>query len=166
MDQLAMSRARYQAIKLRVAEAHPDLDEQTLSDTVEGLTDLHDIVAAIIRAAVTDEALGEGLKGRIAEMQHRLTRFEDRAATRRRIARDVMVEADIKKISAPDLTISIRAGTPSVVVTDEADIPPKYWEPREPRLNRHLLTADLKSGEAVSGATLNNPEPVLSVRTK
>lgn len=166
MDQLAMSRAQYQAIKLRVSEAHPDLDEQTLADTVEGLTNLHDIVAAIIRAAATDEALGEGLKSRIAEMQQRLTRFEDRAATRRRIARDVMIEADIKRITAPDFTISIRAGTPSVVVTDESTIPPKYWEPRDPQLNRQLLTADLKSGETVNGATLNNPEPVLSVRTK
>ena len=64
MDQLTMARAHYQAIKLRVTEAHPDLDEQTLADTVEGLTNLHDIVAAIIRSAVTDEALGTGPAGR------------------------------------------------------------------------------------------------------
>jgi hypothetical protein len=166
MDQIALSRASYHAIKLRVSEAHPDLDEQTLADTVEGLTNLHDIVAAIIRAAVTDEALGQGLKSRIAEMRERLTRFEERAAARRHIARDVMLEANIKKITAPDLTISIRAGTPSAVVIDEPSIPPRYWEPQDPRLNRQLLTADLKGGEAVTGATLNNPEPVLSVRTK
>jgi len=166
MDQLTLSRAHYQAIKQRVTDAHPDLDEQTLADTVEGLTNLHDIIAAIIRAAVTDEALGAGLKGRILEMQERLTRFEDRAATRRRIARDVMIEADIKKITAPDFTISVRSGTPSLVVIDEPSIPPKYWEPRDPRLNRQLLTTDLKGGEAIAGATLNNPEPVLSVRTK
>ncbi len=166
MDQLALSRVHYQAIKQRVSEAHPDLDGQTLADTVEGLTNLHDIVAAIIRAAVTDEALGDGLRGRIADMQQRLTRFEDRAASWRRIARDVMIEADIKKVTAPDFTISIRAGTPSLVVIDEPSIPPKYWEPRDPRLNRQLLTADLKGGEAIMGASLSNPEPVLSVRTK
>ena len=99
-------------------------------------------------------------------MQERFTRFEDRAAARRHVARDVMIEANIKKIIAPDLTISIRAGTPSIVVVDEKSIPQKYWEPRDPRLNRQLLNADLKSGEAVTGVTLNNPEPVLSVRTK
>lgn len=166
VDQLTMSRAHYQAIKLRVAEAHPDLDEETLADTIEGLTNLHDVVAAIVRAALTDEAFGEGLRNRIAQMQERLVRLEDRAATKRQIARDAMIESDIKKITAPDFTISIRAGTASVQVTDEPAIPSKYWEPRTPRLNKQLLAADLKGGEAIAGATLNNPEPVLSVRTK
>ena len=153
-------------IKLKIADAHPDIDEETLADTIEGLTNLHDVVAAIVRAALTDEALGEGLRGRIAQMQERLIRIEDRAAARRQIARDAMIETDIKKITAPDFTISIRAGTASVVVTDEPAIPSKYWEPRTPRLNKQLLAADLKCGEPVAGATLNNPEPVLSVRTK
>ena len=166
MNKLAFSRAHYQAVKLRVCEGHPDLDEETLADTVEGLTDLQDIVAAILRSAVTDEALGKGLRSRISDMQERLSRLEDRASKRRQIARDVMVEADIKKITAPDLTVSIRAGTPAVVITDESLVPPQYWEPRDPRLNRQSLAVDLKSGQSIEGAILGNPEPILSVRVK
>ena len=40
-----------------------------------------------------------GLKGRIADMEDRLERLQDRAAKRRQIAKDVMVELDLKKLN-------------------------------------------------------------------
>ena len=156
----------YRAIRDRVRSEDPHIDEQTLADTVEGMTDLHEIVAAIIRAPLTDEALATGLKGRITEMQGRLERLQDCAAKRRQIAKDVMVELDIKKITASDFTVSIRPGTPALLVLDEAAVPSIYWEPREPRLNRQELLNELKEGAEIEGVTLSNPDPVLSVRTK
>jgi hypothetical protein len=77
-----------------------------------------------------------------------------------------MIELDLKKITAPDFTVSIRPGTPALMVVDEAAVPSIYWEPREPRLNRQGLVNDLKQGAEISGVTLSNPEPVLSVRTR
>ena len=46
------------------------------------------------------------------------------------------------------------------------NLPRIYWEPREPRLDRQGLLAELKQGAEITGVTLSNPEPVLSVRTK
>ena len=166
MNQLAFSKATYLVIRERLLADDPDLDEQTLADTVEGLTDLNDVIAAIVRAAVTDEALAEGLRGRINEMQTRLARFEHRAATHRRVARDVMVETAIQKIMVPDLTISLRSGRPALQIIDEAAIPPDYWVTPEPRLDRQGLAAELKKGARVTGACLGNAEPVLSMRAK
>src|SRR5215475_12993758 len=163
---LEFAAVAYRTIRDRIRAEDPAIDEQTLADTVEGLTDLHEIVAAIVRAALADEALATGLSGRIAEMQDRLERLRDCAAKRRQIAKDVMVELDLKKIAAPDLTVSIRPGMPALLVLDEAAVPSIYWEPREPRLNRQELLNELKGGAKIEGVTLSNPEPVLSVRTK
>jgi hypothetical protein len=156
----------YRTIRGRIQAEDPQIDEQTLADTVEGLTDLNEIIAAIIRAALADEALATGLKGRIAQMQDRLERLQDCAAKRRQIAKDAMVELDLKKITAPDFTVSIRPGMPSLLVLDEAAVPSAYWEPREPRLNRQELLNELKGGADIEGVALSNPEPVLSVRTR
>jgi hypothetical protein len=99
-------------------------------------------------------------------MQDRLNRLEDRASKRRQIAKDVMVELDLRKLEAPDFTASIRPGLPALVVLNEDAVPKTYWEPGEPRLRRQVLASDLKGGAEIAGATLSNPEPVLSVRTR
>ena len=166
MDQLNFAATAYRAVRERVRALDPELDEETLADTVEGLTDLHEILAAIVRAALADEALASGLKGRIAEMEERLGRLEERALKRRQIVKDIMVELDLKKLKAPDFTAFIRPGMPALMVIDEAAVPSIYWEPREPRLDRQGLLAELKQGAEITGVTLSNPEPVLSVRTK
>ena len=156
----------YRTLRDRIKAEDPNIDEQTLADTVEGLTDLHEIVTAIIRSALADEALATGLKSRIADMQGRLDRLQDRASKRRQIAKDVLVELDLKKITAPDFTVSIRPGLPSLQVLDEAAVPSIYWQPGEPRLNRQELLSELKEGADIKGVALSNPEPVLSVRTR
>ena len=99
-------------------------------------------------------------------MQGRLDRLQDRASKRRQIAKDVMVELDLKKLTAPDFTASIRPGIPALMVIDEAAVPSIYWEPREPRLNRQELLSELKDGAEIAGVALSNPEPVLSVRIR
>ena len=77
-----------------------------------------------------------------------------------------MVELDLKKLTAPDFIASIRPGTPVLMVIDEAAVPSIYWQPVAPRLKRQELLNELKQGSDITGVTLANPEPVLSVRTR
>jgi hypothetical protein len=163
---LQFSAIHYKSVRDRIRTIEPDIDEQTLADTVEGLTDIHEIIQAIIRSALVDQALASGLKCRISDMQDRLNRLEDRVSKRRQIAKDVMVDIGLKKLTAPDFTASIQPGVPSLMVIDEDAVPKTYWEPGEPRLRRQVLAHDLKQGEEVAGVVLSDPQPFLSVRTR
>ena len=156
----------YRTIRDRIRAEDPQIDERTLADTVEGLTDVHEILAAVVRAALADEALANGLRGRVAEMQDRLDRLQECAGKRRQIAKEVMIALDLKKITAPDFTVSIRPGMPSLLVIDEKAVPSIYWQPVAPKLKRQELLSELKQGSEITGVTLSNPEPVLSVRIR
>jgi hypothetical protein len=166
MDQMSRSVALRNAIRDRILAVDASVDEVTLADTLEGLTDFNEVVAAVVRAALLEEAMAEGLKVHIQVLQDRLERLWERAAARRQIARDALLEVDLKKVAAPDFTLTIRPGAPAVVVADEKSVPQAYWQAREPRLDRMRLLSDLKLGLPISGAHLSNPEPVLSVRIR
>lgn len=166
MTSISHSLSTHRAIREQILSVEPGLDEETLADTLEGLTDLNEMIAAVARSALTYEALAEGLKSHIARLQDRLQRFLHRAEACRQIARDAMVEADLKTLRAPDFTLSVRLGNPGLVLTDERAVPSGYWRPQEPRLDRLGLLNELKRGTVVEGATLSNPAPVLSVRIR
>ena len=164
--QLKSELIRYQGTKERLLAAWPEIDCETLRDTLEGITELHEIIAAVIRSALVDEALQAGLRFRVDDMKERLSRLELRAAKKRQLALEAMTEAGLSKLEQPDFTASARAGTPAVVVIAQDRIPEAYWLPQPPKLDRQSLLADLKRGEVITGAQLGNPKPCLAVRTK
>ena len=146
--------------------AYPEADEETLSDTLEEITDLHEMIAAVIRSALVDEALQEGLRGRLDDMKERLSRLEIRASKKRELALQAMSEVGLVKLEQPDFTASTRAGSPALIVVSEQTIPEAYWLPQPPKLDRQAILGELKRGAEIPGAQMSNPKPLLSVRTK
>jgi Siphovirus Gp157 len=162
---LKLETLKHQALKQRLLGNWPDCDEETLRDTLEGITDLHEMIAAVIRSALVDEALQAGLRTRLEEMRQRLNRLEERCGKKRQLALETMCEVGLKKLEQPDFTASARAGTPSLIIVTEALVPQSYWVPQPPKLDRQALLADLKRGNEIPGAQLGNPKPTLAVRT-
>jgi hypothetical protein len=163
---LKNSVGRYQTTKERLLSVWPEIDDETLMDTLEGITDLHEMIAAVIRSALVDEALHAGLCFRVDDMKERLSRFELRAEKKRQLALDAMCEVGLTKLEQPDFTASARAGPPSLVVIAEDRIPKSYWRPQPPKLDRQAVLAELKRGAEIPGAQMSNSKLVLSVRTK
>ena len=175
--QLKSELIRYQGTKERLLAAWPEIDCETLRDTLEGITELHEIIAAVIRSALVDEALGSGLRARLADMKERQSRLEVRASKKRELALQAMNEAGLTKLEQPDFTVSARAGVPALVVVSaapvpalvvvsEPSIPEAYWLTQSPKLDRQGLLGELKRGGAIPGVELSNPKPALMVRTK
>jgi hypothetical protein len=63
--QLQTEVRRYQLARERIIQEFPGTDDETIRDTLEGITDLHEMIAAVIRSALVDEALGSGLRARV-----------------------------------------------------------------------------------------------------
>ena len=163
---LSIGLTNYQLLRERLLTEYPLLDEETVSDSLEGITDLNEIIAAVIRSALVDEALRVGLRSRLDEMRQRLTRLELRCEKKREMALEAMSQVGLRKLEQPDFTASVRAGLPTLVVVNEGDIPPDYWVPQAPKLDRHALLAKIKRGHDIPGVQLGNAKPILTVRTK
>ena len=109
-------------LKSRLQEDFPDIDDETLHDTLEGLTSLEDDLAAILHSRVEDEVLITGLKARIDEMKARLQRLQERSDKKRELVSDVMQRAGLDRLTLPDLTVSTRK-TPAPLDVFELDAP-------------------------------------------
>ena len=153
-------------LRQQLEEQFPDIDEETLLDTLEGITDLHEMVAEVVRSRQDDLAFVSAVKSRISDMQERLARLDQRATTKKEIVASVLERAGIKKITEADFTLSLRSTNPPLVVIEEKEIPKKFWKPQPPKLDRQGLLSALKDGLDVPGVALGNGGVTISVRTK
>jgi hypothetical protein len=155
-------------IKANLLATFPDLaeDEQALMDTLEGLTDFNEVAEIIISSALNDEALAAALKARQADMAERCGRLEARSKAKRAAVAQAMEVVGIKKIEAPECTISLRNVTSKLVVTDEGQIPNDYWREKVVRsVDKDALKEALKT-KTIPGAQMSNGGVGLTVRTK
>jgi len=164
--QISSELGSYKNIRSRLEELHPDADTETLLDTLEGLSNLPEMLAELLRSSLDDQGLAGALRARVGDMQARLGRLEERARKKRELVTQVMEEADLRKLTEPDFTVSLRPARPPLMVIDETAIPRDYWKPQPDKLDRQGLIAALGSGRDIPGAVLGNPAMTISVRTK
>ena len=165
-DDIGRSAAFYNQLKEALLSAG-DLseDDQTLLDTLEGATDTHEQIAALIRDARRAEAMAKGLAEIMKDHATRKSRLEHRNERNRGLAFAVMQNCGLAKVESPDLTISIAKGVRRVIITDEAAVPDNLCEiERTP--SKKAIGELLESGAFVPFAEWSNVSPVLKVRTK
>jgi len=157
--------AHYRLLAEQLKAGFADIDDETLRDTLQGLSDLPEMIEEIVRSGLEDNALIAGLKSRLDDMTARMGRLKARLERKREIAAWAMGAAGLPRIDVPDFTVFLREGSLKLSIEDERKLPETYLVPQPPKVNRTLLVTALKQGEVVEGAMLVAGAPHIAVRT-
>ncbi len=145
----------------RLREEDPDAEIE-LGD-LDAAEDVESAARALIRAIQQADDMAGMAKKRADELTTRVKRFQDRSARYRGLLLSTFDAMGWKKREWPEATVTLRAGNPGVVVTDEAAIPEEYVRvTRSP--DKPAIGADLKAGVVIPGAALANGMPSLQIR--
>ena len=137
-------------------------DERTFLDTLDGETDFLSLLDKLIEAEADARATAGAIDERMKALRQRANRIEGRADTLRCIQRDMLTAAGLRKIERPAATLSIRAGSLSVQITDADAVPTQLRRPGLP--DKTAIKAQIEAGVDVPGAVLSRGEDTLSVR--
>jgi hypothetical protein len=145
---------------------YSEIDDETLADTLEGISRLPDLIEAITRSSLEDGAYAEALKARMGEMGERLSRLRFRQEKKRELVLWAMEKAGMERHQAAEFSLFLRSNPPRLEVDEAEKIPGEFFVPQPSRLDRAGLIAALKRGDPVCGAHLEPAERGLTVRVK
>lgn len=150
-------------------EQGADGDADIIASAIEGETDLQEAIEAALSEIDEGEILIVGLEEKIKAFDARRKAQKDRVERIRALIEQALLATDQVSLRLPSATLSLTKRAASVVITNEADIPAKFWIPQErpaPKLDKKALAEALKAKEKVPGATLDNGTFSLSVRRR
>jgi chaperonin cofactor prefoldin len=140
--------------------------EQALEDTLEGATELPEMLAALVRQAVDCEDQSEAIGTRVKTMQARAARLETKAQSLRVSIAWALQEAGMKRIPAdalPEMTVSLSAGRAPLVIPNDGEVPVEFCRIKsEP--NKTAIREAIERSGAQSWAFFGNARPTLKVR--
>ena len=154
-------RQQIEAARALVAEIFPfvENDDDARRDMIEGSTDLHEAIRGAVARIVEIGALEAGLKATLTQLKERLGRLERQDEAIRTAMLAAMEVGGLQRLETPLGLVTRKAVAPSVIVTNESDIPAEFWKRADPTLDKRALLAALKElppGEHIPGAELSN----------
>lgn len=157
-------------IRLQIANliaAHPELAEDDVlrADMIEGATDAHEFLRMVERRRQEAAAFVCGIESAIGDLRLRSARYVRREEVMRELMFKVLQAGNVPKLELPEATLSVRQGTPKVVITDDQLLPHEFVRLIE-QPDKISIKLALEKGETVPGAELSNAEPTLAIRVK
>lgn len=135
-----------------------DLDEQTLADTLEGMSGELEVKAQnVVMFARNLESTAAAIKEAEAQMAARRKAIENRAAGLRSYVLTSMQVAGVQKIECPFFKLAIQNNPPAVDVFEPGLIPAEFMKqkpPPPPEVDKTAIKEAIKAGREVPGAKL------------
>jgi hypothetical protein len=142
-------------------------DDQALIDTLDGMSDLKDMLIWGARRVKELEAQSAGLKDYIGQLKTRLDRIDGAAERLREQMAVAMMEGNTGPIKDAAVSLSARIGPRRVVISDELALPNGYLKAKTTYTpDKDAIRAELEAGRPVAGAQLSNGQPMLTLRVK
>ncbi len=143
----------------------PDLAEDDIPLALETETDAVEYLRHIERLRQEAVAHAKSIELVVDDLKTRRIRFERRDEAFRQLMFQMLQAANLRKLELPEATLSIRTGSPKVIITDDTAIPDAFVRiKREP--DKAKIKVALQDGTRVPGTTLSNAEENLAIRTK
>lgn len=117
-------------------------DDELLADMIEGETNLHDFIAKCASRVALNEGYVKAISELITDHKLRKRRLDNSSKTIRHIMARAIDEADQKTINTGAFTVTKTDLQPDIIVTEESDIPSKYWKSKDPTLDKATLRKD------------------------
>lgn len=137
-----------------------DLDEQTVADTLEGLSGALEVKATNVAMFVRNlEASADAIKMAESQMAARRKAIENRASRIRGYLKAQMERTGVSEISSPHFKIAVRLNPPAVIIDSVNLIPAEFMrtpEPPPPVPDKKAISAALKAGCEIAGVHLEH----------
>lgn len=150
----------YKSAQVKLLES--DFDEQTIADTLEGLSGDLEVKAINVAMFIRNvESTAEAIKQAEKEMAERRKALEKKADSIRQYLKDNMQRCGITKIESPYFALTLKKNPPAVIIDNAGMIPANlyvYPEAPEPFPDKKAIAEKLKAGESVEGAHLEQAE--------
>lgn len=147
--------------------AFPELetDDELKLDTLEGETDFGEVMTRILEIEREANSMMNAIDARIKDLDVRKSRQKRKQDAMKSLMLRIMKGAGVRSLPLIEATISVRNGSPSVVVYDEDSLPDEYFKTVKTPIKSDIGAA-LKNGAVVPGARVEVGADSITIRVK
>jgi hypothetical protein len=138
-----------------------DLDEAQAIELLESMQGAIQEKAKNVAMVIRNmETTAEAIAAAEKEMASRRKSIECKIDWMKAYLLENMERTGISKIESPYFVIALRDNPESLIVEQDAEIPPEYFKPQDPVLDKVTLKKDMQLGVIVPGCRLERKKSV------